>query len=97
LDFKFFVGDFACGVGFRPAVLNWGCEMRLLGVRTSPIIQKTMPQNVQGVQKWFFLPDRVRASKWIENHCFRPFWLRYPALGANCKKEFFDSSFYWNL
>jgi len=26
---------------------------------------------VQGVQKWFFLPDQLRVSKWIENCCTR--------------------------
>ena len=26
---------------------------------------------VQEVQKWFFLPDGERASKWIENRCLR--------------------------
>jgi len=36
----------------------------LLGVRTPLIIQKTIHQMVQ---KWFFLPDGVRVSKWIEN------------------------------
>jgi len=25
---------------------------------------------MQGVQKQFFFPDGVRASKWIENCCF---------------------------
>ena len=30
---------------------------------------KTIHQMVQGVQKWCFLPDGVRASKWIENRC----------------------------
>jgi len=68
----------------RATVLNWGCshpkgvregtswganfsaKLRLL--MSAMIIQKTIHQTVQ---KWFFLPDGVWASKWIENRWSR--------------------------
>jgi len=38
----------------------------------------------------FFVSD----TSWVG---FWPFWLRFPGLGPNCKREVFHSSFYWKL